>query len=83
MRRNSKLSTVGIVQRVLLVIGFACMEFPGVLFFKNMAEPRIFGFPFAYGYMLIGWVVMCAIMFWGYKTNWGEPEVKEKGGDTE
>ena len=83
MRRNSKLSTLGLVQRLLLVVGFACMEFPGVLFFKNMAEPRIFGFPFAYGYMLIGWVFMCAVMFWAYKTNWGEPEVKEKGGDKE
>lgn len=80
MRRNSKLSTIGIVQRVLLLIGFMLMEFPGVLFFKDMAEPRIFGLPFAYGWMLIGWIYMCVIMFWAYKTNWGEKE-PEEGGD--
>ena len=72
MRRKSKLSTVGLVQRWLLVLGFACMEFPGVLFFKDMAEPTIFGFPFAYGWMLLGWVYMNIITFWAYKTDWGE-----------
>lgn len=82
MRRNSKVSPVGIVQRVLLVIGFLVMEFPGVLFFKDLAEPRIFGLPFPYGFMLIGWIYMCIVLFWAYMTNWGEPVPEEnKGGE--
>ncbi|MDO4544760.1 MAG: hypothetical protein Q4C25_01260 [Bacillota bacterium] len=77
--RKTKMPAKGIVIRVLLLIGFCVMEFPGVLFFKDIAEPRIFGLPFAYGIMLIGWVYMCIILFWAYKCNWGE-DVK-KGGD--
>lgn len=75
--RKTKMPTKGIVIRVLLVIGFLAMEFPGVLFFKDLAEPRIFGLPFAYGFMLVGWIYMCIILFWAYKCNWGE----EKGGE--
>lgn len=82
MRRNSKLSTLGIVQRVLLVIGFLAMEFPGVLFFKDIADPRLFGLPFAYGFMLIGWIYMCVVLFWAYMTNWGEPVAKSEGGES-
>ena len=77
MRRNNKLSGKGVLIRVLLLFGFLCMEFPGVLFFKDMAEPRIFGLPFAYGYMILGWIYMCAILFWAYKCNWGEDGNKE------
>lgn len=22
--------------------------------------------------MLLGWIYMCAILFWAYKCNWGE-----------
>lgn len=75
--RKTKMPTKGIIIRVLLVIGFLAMEFPGVLFFKDLAEPRIFGLPFAYGFMLIGWVYMVIILFWAYKCNWGE----EQGGE--
>ncbi|MDY4959522.1 MAG: hypothetical protein SO262_04480 [Lentihominibacter sp.] len=81
MRRNSKLSTLGIVQRALLVVGFLAMEFPGILFFKDISEPRLFGLPFAYGFMLLGWAYMCIVLFWAYMTNWGEPVVKSEGGD--
>lgn len=70
--RKTKMPLKGVIIRVLLVIGFAAMEFPGVLFFKDMATPRIFGLPFAYGFMLIGWIYMCVILFWAYKCNWGE-----------
>ena len=58
---------------ILLIIGFMFMEFPGVFFFKDIAEPRIFGFPFIYGYILICWAIMCIILFYAYKTNWGMP----------
>ena len=77
--RKTKLSTKGIVIRLLLLIGFLVMEFPGVLFFKDMSTPHIFGLPFAYGIMLLGWIYMCVILLWAYRCNWGED--KKDGGD--
>jgi cellobiose-specific phosphotransferase system component IIC len=47
------------------------MEFPGI-FLINRAEPFIFGMPFIYGFTVIMWVLMCVVMFIGYKTNWGK-----------
>ena len=64
---------------VLLLIGLAAMEFPGVFFFQNKVDPFIFGFPFIYGYILCWWVYMCAVMLFAYKTRWGQP--KGEGGD--
>ena len=43
--RKKKVSTQAKIIRILLLIGFLAMEFPGVLFFKDIAEPRIFGLP--------------------------------------
>ena len=77
--RKKKVSTQAKIIRILLLIGFLAMEFPGVLFFKDIAELRIFGLPFAYGFMLLGWIYMCVIMFWAYKCRWGEG--KYKGGE--
>jgi len=48
-----------------------------VLFFKDMAEPRIFGLPFAYGFMILGWIYMCVILFWAYRCNWGGKKEEE------
>ncbi|MDD5986443.1 MAG: hypothetical protein PUC26_01270 [Eubacteriales bacterium] len=79
MRRKSRISVQGHVIRWLLLIGFLCMEFPGVLFFKDIAGPRIFGLPFAYGFMILGWIYMCVILFWAYKVNWGE--IKDTGAE--
>jgi len=56
---------------LLLIIGFAFMEFPGVLFFQKTADPFIFGFPFIYGYIICWWVYMVVIMFIAYRMNWG------------
>ncbi|MDR2163437.1 MAG: hypothetical protein LBO70_05785 [Clostridiales Family XIII bacterium] len=69
---------------VLLVIGFAFMEFPGVFFFRNVAEPYIFGMPFTYGYTLCWWAFMCVVLFIAYKANWGDkaaPKGKDEKGD--
>lgn len=66
---------------ILVLIGFACMEFPGVFFFKDMAEPYLFGFPFIYGWNLLGWAYLTIILAIGYFINWGEPkpsEIEEK-----
>jgi hypothetical protein len=70
------------VVMVLLLIGFMFMEFPGVYFFWNISEPKIFGLPFIYGYILCWWAFMCVVLFIAYKTNWGEKGApKRKGGD--
>lgn len=57
---------------ILLIIGFAIMEFPGILFWGHRIEPMIFKLPFVYGFTIVMWIYMCAIMFIGYKTNWGK-----------
>ena len=63
----------------LLIIGFCFMEFPGVFFFHQKADPFIFGFPFIYGYILCWWAYMVIILFVAYKTNWGrKPERGDK-----
>lgn len=69
---------------VLILVGFLCMEFPGVLLFKDMSEPYIFGFPFIYAFNLIMWGYMIIVILAAYLMNWGEPKAeqkKEKGGD--
>lgn len=65
---------------ILLLIGFAAMEFPGVLFFHDKAEPFIFGLPFIYGYTICLWFAMCAILLYAYNINWGEKE--PEGGES-
>lgn len=64
---------------ILLLIGLAAMEFPGVFFFQNKVDPFIFGFPFIYGYILCWWAYMCLVLLFAYKTRWGQ--AKGEGGD--
>lgn len=68
---------------VLIILGFLCMEFPGVLFFQNKSEPFLFGFPFIYGFNLIMWAYMCVVIFIAYKNGWGEPLIRESAGKEE
>lgn len=56
---------------ILLLIGFALIEFPGILFI-NRIHPVIFGMPFIYSFVLIVWVYMCIVLFYAYKKQWGE-----------
>ena len=58
---------------ILLFIGFALIEFPGV-FFINRIHPMIFNMPFIYGFVLIVWAAMCGVLFYAYKKNWGDKE---------
>jgi uncharacterized membrane protein len=58
----------------LLIAGFGLMEFPGVFFFQDKLTPFIFGFPFIYGYIICGWIYMCLVLLYAYKTNWGRPQ---------
>lgn len=56
-----------------VIAGFAVMEFPGVLFFHDKAEPRVLGMPFIYGLIVILWAFMCVVLYVGYRTRWGRP----------
>ncbi|GAA3287566.1 hypothetical protein GCM10020260_24330 [Nesterenkonia halobia] len=67
-----------------IVAGFALMEFPGVLFFHDMAEPRILGLPFIYGFTVVIWFLMCVVLYVGHRTRWGRrgpDEVDDVGPD--
>ena len=68
-----------VVLWTLILIGLAAMEFPGVLFFDDRAEPRLFGMPFIYGYITVWWVYMCAVMLVAYRLNWGRRPVRTEG----
>lgn len=56
---------------VWLGVGFGLIEFPGV-YFINRIEPKIFGMPFLYGFVLIAWLFLCAILFYANRSNWGK-----------
>lgn len=56
---------------ILLAAGFAAIEIPGIFFVCGRIHPFIFGLPFLYGYVLICWLYMCLVMFYGFKTSWG------------
>ena len=57
---------------ILLVIGFAAIELPGIFFVMDKVYPFIFGMPFLYGYIFCWWMYLCAVFFYCYKTGWGK-----------
>lgn len=61
----------------LIIIGLAIVQFPGILFYHDMAEPRILGMPFIYGFNLLIWFGLCVVLFVAYKTHWGRPRPEE------
>jgi len=79
---KKKTSTLTVVLWVLLLIGFAIMEFPGI-YFINRIDPMIFGMPFIYSFTIIMWAIMCIILFIAYKTNWGKGADFKEGEDDE
>ena len=56
----------------LLIAGFCALEFPGILFVCQRVEPFIFGLPFLYGYVICGWIYMCCVLFYAWRTGWGK-----------
>lgn len=56
---------------ILLALGFCAIEFPGILFVKDMVYPFVLGMPFLYGYVVCCWVFMCSVLFYAYRTRWG------------
>lgn len=82
---DAKMSGKAKLVWILILIGFLLMEFPGVLFFKDLSEPYIFGFPFIYAFNLIMWGYMVIVILIAYLLNWGEPVLngKKEGGGKE
>lgn len=77
---KGKRSTKNKIIWTLILIGFAIMEFPGILFI-NRVEPMIFGLPFIYGFVIIMWAFMCCVLLYAYKVNWGK-EADDKRRDS-
>ena len=61
----------------IILTGLAVLQFPGILFYHDVAEPRILGMPFIYGFNLVVWAVMCAVLYWAYRTHWGRPRPED------
>lgn len=61
----------------LIIIGLATLQFPGILFYHDMAEPRILGMPFIYGFNLVVWFALCVVLFIAYRARWGRPRPEE------
>ncbi len=56
---------------ILILIGLAAIEFPGI-FFINRIEPYLLGMPFIYGFVVLVWSYMCIVLLIAYKTKWGK-----------
>ncbi len=61
----------------MIILGFAVIEFPGILFI-NRIEPYLIGMPFLYGFVLVVWVNMCLVLGVAYYYNWGK-KPKQRG----
>src|SRR5690606_30973453 len=54
----------------LIIVGLAAVQFPGILFYHDVAEPRIFGMPFIYGFNVLIWGFLCVVLLIAYRTRW-------------
>ncbi|MGC0141514.1 MULTISPECIES: hypothetical protein [unclassified Pseudactinotalea] len=70
-KRRSSPTTIAIWS--LVIAGLAVLQFPGILLYHDVAEPRILGMPFIYGFNLVVWAILCVVLFWAYKVHWGRP----------
>ncbi|WP_460768205.1 hypothetical protein [Nocardiopsis nanhaiensis] len=78
MTRKSKTPTpVTITLWSLIIIGLATLQFPGILFYHDVTEPRILGMPFIYGFNMVVWAVLCAVLLVAYRVRWGRPRPEE------
>lgn len=66
-----KTSRTGKIIVAAILLGFACMEFPGVLFFSDKVHPYIFGLPFIYGWNILWWVYFCVVLLAAAFLDWG------------
>lgn len=61
----------------IIIAGLAAVQFPGILFYHDVAEPRIFGMPFIYGFNALIWLFLCVVLFIAYRTRWGRPRPED------
>lgn len=66
-----------IILWTVIIVGLAALQFPGILFYHDVAEPRILGMPFIYGFNFIIWAVLCVVLFVAYRLHWGRPRPDE------
>ena len=71
MEQKSNLFSLKNLLWILIIAGFAAIEFPGI-FFINRIRPYILGMPFLFGFVLLVWGFMCIVMLTAYLTNWGK-----------
>lgn len=87
-RRRPTATTITIW--TLIIAGLAVLQFPGILFYHDRAEPRILGMPFIYGFNMVIWAALCLVLLWAYKVHWGrrrphefdDDEFDDNGTDT-
>ena len=61
----------------IVIAGLAAVQFPGILFYHDVVEPRIFGMPFIYGFNALVWIVLCIVLYIAYRVRWGRPRPEE------
>lgn len=66
----------------LTLLGLAVLQFPGILFYHDVTEPRIFGMPFIYGFNMLIWAFLCLLLYIAYRVRWGRPRPEELEGES-
>lgn len=61
----------------IVIVGLAAAQFPGILFYHDVVEPRIFGMPFIYGFNALIWLILCIVLYIAYRIRWGRPTPDE------
>lgn len=61
----------------IVLVALAAAQFPGVLFYHDVVEPRIFGMPFIYGFNALIWMILCVVLYIAYRVRWGRPSPDE------
>lgn len=76
MRRKTP-TPVTIAIWTFVLVSLAVLQFPGILFYHDAAEPFIFGMPFIYGFNFLIWAALCVVLFIAYKLHWGRPRPED------
>lgn len=61
----------------IVIVLLASAQFPGILFYHDVAEPRILGMPFIYGFNFLVWVALCVVLYVAYRMRWGRHKPQE------
>lgn len=61
----------------IVLVGLAVVQFPGILFYHDVIEPRILGMPFIYGFNAVIWFILCVVLLIAYLRHWGRPRPEQ------